>query len=54
MIVENSTEGIYGGLLYVIEHEDAIQKWKENVLSTDYSNNEEMEKVIKMIEGEPI
>ncbi len=54
MIVENSTEGIYGGLLYIIEHEDAIQKWKENVLSTDYSNNEEMEKVIKMVEGGPI
>ena len=53
-VIENSTEGIYGGLLYIIEHENAIQEWKENVLATDYSNDDEMKKVIGMIEEEPM
>ncbi len=51
VIVSNDTEGIYEGLRYVIEHPEEVAKWKVNVEGTDYSNEEEMKKVIDVIEG---
>lgn len=49
MIVENSTDGIWKGLQFVLRHLDILTKWKEEVINTDYSNTQEMKKVIEMI-----
>ena len=52
IIAENSTEGIYNGLKALLSGEIAIDELKKNVLSKDYSNIEEIEKVEKLIDGE--
>lgn len=52
IIVENSEQGIYDGLLKIIEHPEIISGLKKNVLTTDYSNVEEMKKVEALIDGE--
>lgn len=52
IIVENSEQGIYGGLLKIIEHPEIIDELKKNVIATDYSNVEEMKKVEALIDGE--
>lgn len=49
IIVENSEQGIYEGLLRIIEHPEVIDKLKQHVLNTDYSNTEEMIKVEELI-----
>ena len=51
IIVENSEQGIYSGLLKVIEHSEIIDELKQNVMNTDYSNVDEMEKINRLIEG---
>ena len=51
IIVENSEQGIYEGLLKIIDHPEIIDELKRNVVNTDYSNVEEMEKVVQLIEG---
>lgn len=51
LIVDNSEQGIYEGLLRIIEHPEIIEDLKKNVLQTDYSNIEEMEKIEALIEG---
>lgn len=50
IIVENSEQGIYEGLLRIIEHPEIIEELKKNVINTDYSNVEEMVKIIEMVE----
>ena len=47
-IVENSVDGIYIGLKYIIENKEKINQWKKNVRGTDYTNTSEFEKVIKL------
>lgn len=49
IIVENREQGIYEGLLRIIEHPEVIDKLKQHVLNTDYSNTEEMIKVEELI-----
>ena len=51
IIVENSEEGIYKGLLKIIENPELINELKKNVVNTDYSNVEEMKKVEQLIDG---
>lgn len=51
MIVDNSEQGVYEGLLKIIEHPEIIEDLKKNVLQTDYSNIEEMKKIEALIEG---
>lgn len=51
MIVDNSEQGVYEGLLKIIEHPEIIEDLKKNVLQTDYSNVEEMKKIEALIEG---
>lgn len=51
IIVDNSEQGIYEGLLKIIEHPEIIEDLKKNVLQTDYSNVEEMKKIEALIEG---
>ena len=51
IIVENSEQGIYDGLIRIIEHPEIITKLKKNVMNTDYSNVEEMKKVEQLIDG---
>lgn len=51
IIVDNSEQGIYEGLLKIIEHPEIIEELKQNVLQTDYSNVEEMKKIEALIEG---
>lgn len=51
MVVENSEDGVYQGLKYILEHPEKIAEWKENVLSHDYSNVEEIKKVEELING---
>jgi glycosyltransferase involved in cell wall biosynthesis len=50
-IVENSTDGIYQGLEYILAHQSVLKKWKENVKNKDYSNVFEINKVEKLIDG---
>lgn len=50
-IVPNSTDGIYEGLRYVMEHHEAVVSWRQTVAKTDYSNGAEMDKVLAAIEG---
>ena len=51
-ITENSTDGIYAGLKYIIENTDKLSEWKNNVMKTDYSNLVEIRKVEALIDGE--
>lgn len=51
MVVDNSEEGIYQGLKYILEHPEKISEWKANVLAHDYSNVEEIKKVEAVIDG---
>lgn len=51
-IVPNSSDGIYAGLRYVIEHPEAVAAWRQEVAQADYSNDEEMKKVFAIIEGD--
>ncbi len=52
IITENSTDGIYQGLKALLNGDFSIDELKKNVLSKDYSNVEEIEKVEKLIDGE--
>ncbi len=52
IIVDNSTEGIYNGLKALLMGEFSVDELKKNVLSKDYSNIEEIEKVEKLIDGD--
>ena len=45
-IVDNSTDGLYEGLKYLISHPEEIQKYKKNLLNYHYDNK----KIIKQIE----
>ena len=49
-IIDNSTEGIYEGIKWLLENRKIIIEWKNNVLKKDYSNTEEMKKVNTLIE----
>ena len=51
IIVENSEQGIYEGLLRIIEHPEIIEELKQNTLTTDYSNVQEMKKIEQLIDG---
>lgn len=43
LIMENSEDGIYDGLEYMLHHlEDVLGKYKNNVANTDYSNLREL------------
>ena len=43
LIMENSDDGIYDGLDYMLHHlEDVLGKYKDNVANTDYSNLREL------------
>lgn len=46
MIVDNSEEGIYMGLRTIIENQNQLQKWKENLKDYQYDNR----KIIKRLE----
>ncbi len=50
MVVPNSTQGIYDGLCYIIEHPEQIAQWETHVKATEYSNEHEMQKVNALIE----
>lgn len=50
-IMDNSEEGVYQGLKYILEHPEKINEWKANVLLQNYSNDEEMKKVEAVING---
>ncbi len=52
IITENSTDGIYRGLKALLNGDFSIEELKKNVLSKDYSNVEEIEKVEKLIDSE--
>lgn len=45
MIVENSEDGIYRGLKYVLMHPEKVEEWKQNVIKKDYSNQKDIEKI---------
>ena len=49
IIVENSEQGIYEGLSKIIDNPEIIDRLKQNVLNTDYSNVDEMEKILDII-----
>ena len=50
-VMENSTDGIYEGLLYLLAHPENLAKWKTVVLQTEYSNVSEITKVENLILG---
>lgn len=50
-IVDNSEDGIYKGIKYLLEYPEKIAAWKANVLVQDYSNVEEIRKVEAVIDG---
>ena len=49
-VVENSEEGVYSGLKYILENEHLIEIWKNNMNLKDYSNIEEIDKFVRIIE----
>ncbi len=51
MIVENSEDGIYGGLEYVLTHLDKVKEWRLNVTAQDYSNQEDIKKVEELFDN---
>lgn len=52
IITENSTEGIYNGLKALLNGDFSVDQLKRNVISKDYSNIEEIEKVEKLIDSD--
>lgn len=50
-VMENSTDGIYEGLKYLLTHPEKIAVWKETVSQTEYSNVEEVRQVESIISG---
>ena len=50
VVVENSTEGIYKGLLYIMRHKKIIEDLRKCVEITDYSNTREMVKIFDLID----
>lgn len=51
MVVDNSEEGVYQGIKFILEHPEKIAEWKANVVAHDYSNIEEIKKVEDLING---
>ena len=49
-VMDNSTDGIYEGLKYVLAHPEKIGEWKRNVAQPDYSNVSEIEKIEDLIQ----
>ncbi|MCM1139272.1 MAG: glycosyltransferase [Muribaculum sp.] len=49
IITDNSQEGIKNGLQRIIEDNDIISKLRQNVISKDYSNDEEMSKIYQIL-----
>lgn len=45
MIVENSENGIYLGLEYVLNHPNEVKEWQLNVMKKDYSNQKDIKKI---------
>lgn len=51
MVVENSEEGVYQGICYLLEHPEEIERWKSEVKRTRYDNAGEIRKVEELIDG---
>ena len=49
MIVENSEEGIYQGLKYILSHPEKIQEMKEYMKTKDYNNTEDVQRFYELI-----
>lgn len=49
-ITENSDEGIYNGLKYLITNKDLISVYRNNLASNNYDNKEEIEKIYKLFD----
>lgn len=45
LVVPNSTEGIYEGLLYVLNNPARLKQWQENVKISEYSNEDEIKRI---------
>lgn len=54
MIVENSEQGVYEGLQYVLMHSEEIEKWRRETAATRYDNPEEIKVVEDLIDGKGI
>jgi len=50
-VMQNSEEGIYGGLKYILAHPDELAQWTYNVRSKDYSNKDEIERIEGIIDN---
>lgn len=50
-VMENSEDGVYRGVKYVISHRDELERWRTNVAAKDYSNTEEIRRVEALIDG---
>lgn len=48
-VTENSEDGIYSGLKYIIENPNVIDRWKQNVINHDYSNVSEILKIQELL-----
>ena len=50
-IMENSEDGIYEGLKYILTHKDEVSNWGKNVSETEYSNIEAIRQIELMIDS---
>lgn len=51
LIVENAEKGIYEGLRFVLNHPDEVAQWRNEVRARDYSNQDEIKKVERLLDG---
>lgn len=51
MIVDNSEDGVYKGVRYVLTHLEEIEKWRRETMSTRYDNPDEIITIEDLIDG---
>ena len=51
MIVDNSEDGVYEGLRYVLSHPEDVERWRAQTKNTRYDNPEEIKTIEELIDG---
>lgn len=49
LVVDNSSEGIFKGLKYVLDHMEELKKWKGNISNFDVTNNQAECQICRLI-----
>ena len=50
MIVENTDDAVYDALRYLIQNQNEVIKWKNNLKHENFDNMQEIDKIYRIIE----